>query len=209
MHVFGDQLTALVQIDAKHRAAQRLHGDPAALHVEVDFTSVTPAVDECLCRPGHVAAEIPHVLFGEHRLQGTLTGPPQFVGQHEQAVPRHASDFLVDDAPLREGVIATQHVADPIGRHDGHDRRKRPLRTELHTCHGSACVADHLLSSSSDLINFASCQMGSGLFGTNGSVLTSVVVTMASRIAPHAPGRKRYALLHTLRGASEGVCRQK
>ena len=45
MHVIGDHVCAFVQVDAQNRAAQRPHGRPVAFHVEVDFTTLRPAVD--------------------------------------------------------------------------------------------------------------------------------------------------------------------
>ena len=115
MHVFCDHVRAFVQIDTQNGAAQRLHGQPAALHVEVNVTAIAPAVDEHLRRPGHLATETADVLFGEHRLQCALARTPLLVGQDEQAVARHVLDFLMDDASLGEGVVASQHVADPVG----------------------------------------------------------------------------------------------
>ncbi len=124
---------------------KRLHGHPAAFDVEVDIAAVTPAINECLRGPGYVAAEIADVLFGEYRLQCALARQPRLVGQDEQAVPGHMPHFVVDDASLRERVVATQHVADAVGRGDRHDRRDQPLRAELHARDRAACVAYHFL----------------------------------------------------------------
>ena len=58
MHAVGDRVGAFVEIDTQHRTAQRLHGDPAALHVEVHITAGRPTVDEMLCGPRHMATEV-------------------------------------------------------------------------------------------------------------------------------------------------------
>ena len=119
--------------------------DPAALDVEVDFTAVAPAVDECLCGPGHVAAEIADVVFGEYRLQCALARPPRLVGQDEQAVARHMPHFLVDDASLGECVVAAQHVADPVGRMTATIGGTDHFGAELDARDGAAGVAYHFL----------------------------------------------------------------
>jgi hypothetical protein len=41
--------------------------------------------------------------------------------------------------------------------------------------------------------NFTNCRSGSGFFGANGSVPTSVIATISMRIAPHESSRKRGA----------------
>ena len=115
MHVVCDEICTFVEINTQNRAAERLHGQPAAFDVEVDIAAVAPAIDECLCGPGYVAAVIADIVFREDRLQRALARSPRLVGQDEQAVPRHMPHFLVNDASFREGVIAPQHVADPIG----------------------------------------------------------------------------------------------
>jgi hypothetical protein len=63
MHVFCDDICALVKIDTQNGAAERLHRQPATFNVEVDVAAVTPAVDERLRCPGHVAAEIADVVW--------------------------------------------------------------------------------------------------------------------------------------------------
>ena len=68
MHVVCDHVRALVEIDAQNGATQGLHGQPAALYVEVDFTAVAKSVDECLCCPRHLATKTADVRFGEYRL---------------------------------------------------------------------------------------------------------------------------------------------
>ena len=65
----GDRVCAFVEIDPQDRASQRLHGDPAALDVEVDFTAVAANGRRTLCGLGHLTAEVSDVVFGEHRLQ--------------------------------------------------------------------------------------------------------------------------------------------
>jgi hypothetical protein len=50
MHVFGNRIRAFVQVEAKNRAAQRPHGQLAAVVVEVDFTTPGPAFAERLRR---------------------------------------------------------------------------------------------------------------------------------------------------------------
>ena len=126
-------------------SAKRLHRQSATFNVEVDVAAVTPAVDERLRGPGHIAAEIADVVFGEDRLQCALARPPRLGGQDEQAVPRHVPHFLMNDAPLRDGVVATQHVADALGRGDRHDRRNQPFRPELDPRYVTAGVAYHFL----------------------------------------------------------------
>ena len=146
VHVFGDHVFAIVQVEAENRAAQRPHGHPAAVDVEVDFATVRPAFAQRLRRVRHVAAEVADVRLGEDRLQCTLAGQPRLVGQDEQAVARQVLHFFVHDAPLGGRVVAAEHVANPAGREHRHDRRRQPLRAELNAGDGAARVAQHLLS---------------------------------------------------------------
>ena len=100
MHAVGDRVGTFVEVDTQYRAAQRLHGDSAALHVEIDIAAGRPTVDEMLCRPRHVPAEVADVVLREHRLQSPLTGAPLLVGQDEQTVACHVPHFVMDDAPV-------------------------------------------------------------------------------------------------------------
>ena len=68
MHVLCDLVTEFVDVDTENRAAERPHGESAALGVEVDFTYLAPVIGERLRRLRHVSAKAVDVLFGEHRL---------------------------------------------------------------------------------------------------------------------------------------------
>ena len=146
VHAVGDRVRTFVEVDAQNRTAQRLHGDPAALQVEIDITAVRPTINELLCGPRHVAAEVSHVVLGEHGLQGPLARSPLLVGQDEQAVARHVPHFVVNDAPLRGCIAAAQNVAHRARGHHRHDRRNQVLGPELDSGDGSTGVADHFLS---------------------------------------------------------------
>ena len=146
MHTARDGVRAFVEIYPQNRAPERLHGDPAALHVQIEVTAIGPTVDELLCRPGHVAAEVADVVLGEHRLQRALAGPPLIVRKDEQAVACDLPHFFVNDAPLGGRVGTAQHVTHTVGRHHRHDRRKQFLRSELDPGDGAAGVADHFLT---------------------------------------------------------------
>ena len=145
VHVFGDHVVAVVQVEAEHRSAQRPHGHPPAVDVEVDFPTVRPAFAQRVGSARHVTAEVADVRLGEDRLQGPLAGQPRLVGQDEQAVARQVLHFLVHDAPLGGCVVAAQHVADPAGREHRHHRGRQPLRAELNAGDSAARVAQHLL----------------------------------------------------------------
>lgn len=120
VHVLADDAGPLVEVDTQHGPAQRLHGHAAAFGVEVDRAAVTPAVDGVLRGPGHVAAERPHVLFGEHRLQRALAGPPFRVGQHEQAVTGPCAQ------PLRGRCTALRRRRCGPARHGSRPGRTPP-----------------------------------------------------------------------------------
>ncbi len=115
VHVLGDDIVAIIQVEPQNRAAKRPHGHPSTVDVEVDFPTLRPAVAQRLRGPRHVTTEVADVRLGEDRLQCPLSGQPRLVAQDEQAVARQMLHFLVHDASLGGRVVAAQHVADTAG----------------------------------------------------------------------------------------------
>ena len=123
MHVFCDDVCAFVEIDAENRAAERLHGQPAAFDVEVDGAAVAPTNDERFRGTRHLAAEIRTLCFVKTGCSARLRGSHDKVGRTNRLSPAmlRTSSWMMhrsDNASVRPNTsrMPSGEVTATIGR---------------------------------------------------------------------------------------------